>query len=470
MSRYLDDLGARLRAVGITGEVQVMDSAGDVMTATRAAALPVATVESGGAAGVLAAGLVGRAAGAGDVISFDMGGTTAKAGIVRDGRPSITHDFQVGGKGSFGGARAGTGIPLKLPVVDLAEVGAGGGSIASVDGGILRVGPRSAGADPGPACYGRGGTEPTVTDADLVLGYLDPTKLAGGVTLSPDLARAALETHVSGPLGIDVVDAARAVHDIVNAAMAAAIRVVTVQRGIDPRDFALVGFGGAGPMHVSRLADEFGIATVIVPWAAGVASAIGLVRADLGAEHRQSFPADLDTLDADAFADAFSAIEQRARHEIGSGDVEVHRAAFMRVVGQVHALEVPLPDGPFDGVIASLPRRFSDRYVAAYGVEPAPRLQLTALRVRVVRRTGDAKAAAPNLQPHDHLPVPVMSRPAYFTEHGGFVTTPVFDWSELAPGDRVEGAAIVQAPDTTVVVPPGRVATLDRGRNLVVHA
>src|SRR3954447_358545 len=299
MSRYLDELGSRLGDLGVTCEVQVMDSAGDVMTATRAAALPVATVESGGAAGVLAAGLVGRAAGVGDVISFDMGGTTAKAGIVRDGRPAITHDFQVGGKGSFGGARAGTGLPLKLPVVDLAEVGAGGGSIAAVDGGIVRVGPRSAGADPGPASYRRGGTDPTVTDADLVLGYLDPAKLAGGVTLSPERGRAALETHIAGPLDIDVVDAARAVHDIANAAMAAAIRVVTVQRGIDPRDFALVGFGGAGPMHVSRLADEFGITTVLVPWAAGVASAVGLVRADLGAEHRQPFPADLDALDTD---------------------------------------------------------------------------------------------------------------------------------------------------------------------------
>ncbi len=384
MSRYLGELGARLRAVGIAGEVQVLDSAGDVMSSARAAALPVATVESGGAAGVLAAGLVGRAAGAGDVISFDMGGTTAKAGIVRDGRPAITHDFQVGGKGSFGGARAGTGIPLKLPVVDLAEVGAGGGSIATVDAGILRVGPRSAGADPGPACYGRGGTEPTVTDADLVLGYLDPAGLAGGVTLSPERARAALETGVARPLRIDVVDAAHAVHDIVNAAMAAAIRVVTVQRGIDPRDFALVGFGGAGPMHVSRLADEFGIATVVVPWAAGVASAVGLVRADLGAEYRQPFPADLDTLEPAALADAFRALEARAREEVGvahGGDLVIHRAAAMRVRGQVHALEVPLPDGALDAAIAAMPVAFSERYVAAYGVAPGPTLQLTALRV-----------------------------------------------------------------------------------------
>jgi N-methylhydantoinase A len=276
--------------------------------------------------------------------------------------------------------------------------------------------------------------------------------------------------HIARPLGIDVVDAARAVHDIVNAAMAAAIRVVTVQRGIDPRDFALVGFGGAGPVHVSRLADEFGIATVIVPWAAGVASAVGLVRADLGAELRQPFPADLDTLDAAAFRAAFGALEERARDALGGGAVEVHRAAFMRVLGQVHALDVPLPDASLDAAYAALSRRFSDRYEAAYGMAPAATLQLTALRVRVVRRTEGSVPTEPVVEPRDHRPEPLMSRPAYFTEHGGFVPTPVFAWAGLAPGDRVQGAAIVQAPDTTVVVPPGRVAVLDAGRNLVLHA
>jgi N-methylhydantoinase A len=472
MSRYLEELAARLREVGVTCAVEVLDSAGDVMTAARAAVQPVATVESGGAAGVLAAGIVGRAAGAGDVISFDMGGTTAKAGIVRGGRPAITHDFQVGGKGSFGGARAGTGIPLKVPVVDLAEVGAGGGSIASVDGGILRVGPRSAGAVPGPACYGRGGTEPTVTDADLVLGYLDPDRLAGGVTLSPARARVALEAGVARPLGVDVVDAARAVHDIVNATMVAAIRVVTVQRGIDPRDFALVGFGGAGPMHVSRLADEFGIATVVVPWAAGVASAVGLVRADVGAECRQPFATDLDSLDADAFDRAFRALEQRARDEVGDGDgqVEVHRAVGVRVRGQVHSLEVVLPDGSLDAARAAVPGTFTERYVAEYGVQPAPDLQLTALRARVVRRTGTPGPTTIDVPSSGRAPEPVTTRAAYFVERGDFVTTPVFDWTTLGSGDRISGPAIVQAPDTTVVVPPEHRAGVDAARNLVLHA
>ena len=187
MAGYLAGLQARLTELGITCPVEIMESSGGVMSAARAAQRPVLTVESGGAAGVIAAGIVGHAAGFDEVISFDMGGTTAKTGIVRGGVPAITHDFQVGGKGSFGGTRAGTGVPVKIPVVDLAEVGAGGGSIAWVDaGGALRVGPRSAGAAPGPACYGRGGTEPTVTDANLVLGYLDPAGLAGGVTLSVD--------------------------------------------------------------------------------------------------------------------------------------------------------------------------------------------------------------------------------------------------------------------------------------------
>jgi N-methylhydantoinase A len=309
-----------------------------------------------------------------------------------------------------------------------------------------------------------------VTDADLVLGYLDPSRLAGGVTLSPERARAALDTGVARPLGIDVVDAARAVHDIVNATMVAAIRVVTVQRGIDPREFALVGFGGAGPMHVSRLADEFGITTVVVPWAAGVASAVGLVRADLGAELRQSFAADLDTLDPGAFDDAFLSLEQRARDEVGDGDVEVHRAVGMRVRGQAHALEVALPDGSLDAARATMPSVFTERYLAEYGVRPALNLQLTALRARVVRRTAAPGPAVAEVPPSDRAPTPLTTRPAYFTERGGFVSTPVFDWTALEPGHRISGPAIVQAPDTTVVVPPERSAVVDACRNLVLHA
>ena len=472
MSEYLAGLGERLGGVGIRCPIQVMDSAGDVMSAARAATLPVTTVESGGAAGVTAAGIVGRAVGADDVISFDMGGTTAKTGIVCRGRPSVAHDFQVGGKGSFGSARAGTGIPLKVPVVDLAEVGAGGGSIATVHAGVLRVGPRSAGADPGPACYGRGGSEPTVTDADLVLGYLAPTGLAGGVQVSVPRARDALAATVARPLGLDTVDAARAVHDIVNANMAAAIRVVTVQRGIDPRTFVMVAFGGAGPMHACRIADEFGIGRLVVPWGAGVASAIGLAHADPGAEWRRPFAADLDTLDATALARGFDELEQRARAEIGpDGDdatFVVERFVGMRVRGQVHALEIPVAARRDGAVVDALRAGFVEHYGAAYGVAPASRLQLTSARVRVVRRAAARLAGADSPEPDPVDATPARARAAHFAELGGFVTTPVFDWIGLAPGSRLRGPAIVEGPDTTVVVPPDRTATVDRWRNVVL--
>ena len=210
MAGYLAGLEAQLAGLGIGGPLEIMDSSGGVMSASLAARRPVRTLESGGAAGVTAAGIVGQLLGAPEILSFDMGGTTAKVGIVRDGRPGVITDFQVGGKGSFGGTRAGTGFPVKITTVDLAEVGAGGGSIAWLDAdGALRVGPRSAGAVPGPSCYGRGGTEPTVTDADLVLGYLDPAGLAGGLALSVDAASRALARVVADPLGIEVTEAAR---------------------------------------------------------------------------------------------------------------------------------------------------------------------------------------------------------------------------------------------------------------------
>jgi N-methylhydantoinase A len=477
ISAYLDRLRTALVARGLRCSVQLLDSAGDVIGAARAARHPVALVESGGAAGVIAAGLVGRAAGAGNVVSFDMGGTTAKAGVVIDGRPTVVHDFQVGGKGSFGGARAGTGVPLKLPVVDLAEVGAGGGSIAETRDGILRVGPRSAGADPGPACYGQGGREPTVTDADLLLGYLDPVGLAGNVPVFPDLARGAIDAYVARPLGISVVEAARAVHDIANATLAGAIRLVTVSRGIDPRQFVLVAFGGAGPMHACRVADEFGIGTVIVPWAAGVASATGMVHADAGAEQRHPFVADLDETDPAAFADVRVRLERDARAELdGDGadiadpTVTVQTLVGMSVHNQVHTLDVPLPDGALADALATLPDAFATRYRAEFGVPPTGILQLRSVRVRATRATNtNSGATNPATPPAASDPEPSGRRDVYFAERRGFVTTPVFSWRELAPGARLTGPAVVQAADTTVVVPPERVATVDARRNLIVE-
>jgi N-methylhydantoinase A len=469
MAGYLTGLEARLRSLGIRGPLEVMDSSGGVMSASLAARRPVRTLESGGAAGVNAAGMVGRLLGARDVISFDMGGTTAKLGLVRDGRPALVSDFQVGGKGSFGATRAGTGFPVKVTTVDLAEVGAGGGSIAWLDvDGALRVGPRSAGAVPGPACYARGGTHPTVTDANLVLGYLAAEGSAASVQLSPDAARAALQREIAEPLGISDVDAARSVHDIVNANMAAAIRMVTVQRGIDPRHFALVALGGAGPIHAVRLAAEFGIRTIAVPRAAGVGSAVGLVGADLRVDLVHTCVIDVDGGEAAALERAFEALAARGRAELGDGagtTFLVARAADLRYRGQAHHLTIPVPD-PFD--LAALDLAFRDAFAAAYGIAPDLPVQVHNVRVEVTRIVEKYAAPERSLGDADASVASVGQRAVVYPGSAEPVVSTVFDRSLVRPGARIDGPAVIAASDCTIVVPPGTRARVDAFDTIVL--
>ncbi|MCG5212114.1 hydantoinase/oxoprolinase family protein [Streptosporangium sp. KLBMP 9127] len=511
MSRYLDRLQERLLAIGVRAPVHVMDSAGGVMSARLASRRAVATIESGPAAGVLAA----AAAGYPDVISFDMGGTTAKTCVIRGGRPEITHEFHVGGKGSFGGRRAGTGVPIKMPAIDLAEVGAGGGSIAWLDAaGALRVGPRSAGSAPGPACYDLGGEAPTVTDADLLLGYLSPTSFTAlcsprtpetpaeapealpsgehldppsprhpdlrfpdhrvphegdlrfpghqvpheGVrperpdppqALSTELATKAVERHLAGPLGVSTAEAAHAVHEIVNAAMGSAVQVVTVQRGIDPRGFVLVAFGGAGPMHAARIAARFGIGTVVVPAFCGVASAAGLLTGALSTDRVRSM---LDAPDPEA---VFAALTEAAAADLGvspgAPSVTVTRTADVRFTGQAHDLTVPWTGSPAD-----LAEHFHARYREVYGIAQRGPIETVGYRVRVTHHPGDRAAAVFRADPPAPTAGPA-SRPAYFPELGGYTEVPVLTRSDLAV--PVEGPAVVEDPESTIVVPPGWHAT-----------
>ena len=469
MTQYLIGLEARLAEMGINCPVEIMESNGGVMSATLAARRPVSTVESGGAAGVIAAGFVGGLLGADEVISFDMGGTTAKAGIVREGRPQITHDFQIGGKGSFGGTRPGTGFPIKIPVVDLAEVGAGGGSIAWIDnGGALRVGPRSSGAVPGPACYGRGGVDPTVTDANLLLGYLNPVALAGGVTLSVELSEAAID-KVAGPLVLTRPETARAIHEVVNANMAAAIRVVTVQRGIDPRGFTLVGFGGAGPMHVARLAETFNITSVAVPFGAGVASAIGLMTSDLSVDEVRTRLMDEAEMDAAVVTAIYDELVEVGRSKLPPGDdsaLVTVRSADVRYRGQAHQLTVPVPDGVLSGDdLATVVKTFGEHYRQTYGIEADAPVQLVNYRVRVIRIVDKYQPApSPEAPESGHI----SQRRVYFPELGGYVDTPVHHWLDLRPGNHVQGPAIIEGPDTTVVVPSAFEATVDQWRSVLL--
>jgi N-methylhydantoinase A len=470
MATYLAGLQQMLRGLGITCAVQIMESSGGSLSAALAAERPVATIESGGAAGVMAARVVGGWVGARDVLSFDMGGTTAKTAAVRGGEATLTYEFRVGESASVGDRR-GAGLPIKTPVVDLAEIGAGGGSIAWVDrGGALQVGPQSAGAVPGPACYGRGGTRPTVTDANLVLGYLRAGELSDGVVLSVDLARDAIRAEVSDRLGVDVVTAARTIHEIVNTNMVAAIRIVTIQRGIDPRDFTLVGFGGAGPIHLARLAAAFGIRQVVVPWAAGVASAIGLVAADPTVTQVRTTVIDATDADPDAINGWFTELEGRAAKalECEPEVITFHRTIDARYPGQVHQLGVPVHAGTLTRAdLDDAAERFHGIYHSTYGVDARAPVQFVTYRVRAVREVPTPEPRREAI-PASLPAVAMGARPVFFAEHDGFVETPIYRWEDLIPGATIAAPAIVEGAATSIVVPPGWNAAVDSMRNIVL--
>ncbi|GLZ04469.1 methylhydantoinase [Actinomadura sp. NBRC 104412] len=459
MASYLRRLGRRLQDLGITAPVHVMESAGGVLPATLAASRAVYTIESGPAAGVIAAAREGARRGLADLISFDMGGTTAKAGLVRGGRPGITHEFQVGGKGSYGGRRPGTGVPIKVPAIDLAEVGSGGGSIAWVETGTLRVGPRSAGADPGPACYGRGGEYPTVTDANLVLGYLAPDGF-GEFTLSEEKARAAIEEHVARPLNVDVIEAAAAIHDIANAQMGAAVHVVTVRRGIDPRGFTLVALGGAAPTHVARLAERFGISRVLVPPKAGVGSAVGLLHADLAIERAKTFLAPVNHLlscseSRDALgelAEVFEELERAALADLETDKAECIRAVGIRFIGQAHAFTIELPTGPITpGTLRHAADEFYKRYHESYGIELRDPAELTTARVRAVLPAGSQ--GPPPSAPPPGASGTTGTRRVWLD--GAMHEIPTLARDACAPGDTPSGPCVITEPQCSLLIPPG---------------
>ncbi|HEU5157227.1 MAG TPA: hydantoinase B/oxoprolinase family protein [Streptosporangiaceae bacterium] len=473
MAAYLRRLGAGLRALGVDAPVHVMESAGGVLPAGLAAARAVYTIESGPAAGVIAAARCGAARGLTDLISFDMGGTTAKAGLVRNGRPGVTHEFQVGGKGSFGGRRPGTGVPIKVPAIDLAEVGSGGGSIAWVDAGTLRVGPRSAGADPGPACYGRGGADPTVTDADLLLGYLDPAGF-GEFDLSAERAHAAIAAHVAEPLGVDVVTAAAAIHDIAVAQMGAAVHVVTVRRGIDPRGCTLVALGGAAPTHVAGLAERFGIDRVLMPPHCGVGSAVGLLHAELGMERAQTFVTPADSVDITELSRVVAGLEEAARADLAlssmDGGAKVAVSVGVRFIGQAHAFTVGLPGVTRDAIGRAVDE-FYRRYRESYGIDLRDPVELTAVRVRVALPAGGpggpGAAAGDGRRPTGGDDPRLPTRSVWFD--GAFRDVPVRARAACAPGEEFAGPHILTEPQSSLVVPPGWRGVVDEDGAVLIE-
>ena len=474
VERYLIGLRRRLKGMGFGGQLFVMLSSGGVATLDTCVEFPIRLLESGPAAGALAAAAVGAAMGRDSLLSFDMGGTTAKLSVVDGGEPLVTHDFEVDRRYRF---KKGSGLPVRVPVIEMIEIGAGGGSIARVDSlGLLKVGPDSAGADPGPVCYSRGGWSPTVTDADLVLGYLDPDYFLGGaMKLDVAAAEAALADSIGDRLGMSATEAAWGVHQVVNEAMANAARVHVVERGKNPRALPVVAFGGAGPVHGYGVAELLGSTELVLPYGAGVTSAMGLLVAPLAFDFVRSYYGRLDELDWGEVTGIFEEMERVGTDLlVGSGagpdEISHTRTADIRYVGQGHEIRVPIPDG-----ILTVDQRqtiyeeFDRVYQSLYGREGPP-VGLEALTWRVVSRgprptpvgtgredvTGDAEAARKG------------ERLAYFPTSGGFVPTPVYDRYRLGAGSTMTGPAIVEERESTAIIGPGGRVHIDDRLNIVV--
>jgi N-methylhydantoinase A len=462
-ARYVAQLEQGLREAGIAGPLFLMLSDGGTVASEVAARHPIRLVQSGPAGGVQATRVYGAAAGAPDILCFDMGGTTAKAALIDGGQPQRSLDFEVSRVDRF---RKGSGLPLKVPVVEMIEIGAGGGSIARVDAlGLVRVGPDSASSDPGPACYGLGGTEPTVTDCDLLLGYLAPGSFLGGeMTLDVAAAEAAIAARLAGPLGLSPVEAAWAVHETVNTSMAQAAAIHALEKARRIEGYTLVPIGGAGPVHACATAAKMGIRRLVVPAGAGVASAFGFLAAPISFALLRGMVAPLATLDLEALRTMLGEMEAEGRALVARAGVEAASTgirAAMRYAGQGYQVEAEVTTLDREALRAA----FEAEYLRLYGrTEPGLPVECVGWRVVVSGPTPRIDLAASGAAGGVSLK---GTRPAWFD--GRFVETAVHDRGALVPGEVVLGPALVEERESTLVLPPGARATCDAALNLVVE-
>ena len=475
VSRYIQRVEQELAEEGYEGRLLVMHSAGGVMDANAAMERPVRMLESGPAAGALAAGFYSELLGEPDLISLDMGGTTAKTCVIEGGKPAQSNSIEVARVHRF---KIGSGLPILIPVLDLIEIGSGGGSIASLDNlGLLRVGPLSAGASPGPACYGLGGTQPTVTDANLMLGYLNPEYFLGGrMTLDVDAATSAMSS-LGSDMGMDTIEAAWGIYNVVTESMAAAARIHIIGRNKDPRNYAIVAFGGAGPAHACEVARILGATRVVIPLGAGVTSALGCLAAPLSFESVRSLPGLLETTDWESVNGLYSEMESWGRDMLANSgvpedQVRLTRTADMRLVGQIHEINVPIPDdtlaqnstevieSDFHQIYQqlysrrnlSIPIEVQNWRLLVSGPQPILNLQ-----EQIVEPNADARVALNG------------SRPAYFANANGFVECPVYHRYKLAAGAEISGPAIIEEEESTTIIRPGDSASIDRWLNLLIR-
>jgi N-methylhydantoinase A len=464
---YLAKLTEALKSRGFDGEMYLNQCNGGLTTADQAAAFPIRALESGPAAGVAMAAWVGQTANRDDMVAFDMGGTTAKACLIEGGEPRMERAFDV----AQTLMRVGTGLPVATPTVDLIEIGAGGGSIAKVNLGIVEVGPESAGADPGPVCYATGGTHATVTDANAVLGYLDPEYFLGGaMALDVDGARAAIEQQVASPLGLDTAAAAWGIHEAVTSNMEHAIRSVTIERGRDPRDLTLVAFGGAGPSHAARLARNLGIPEVLFPAAAGIASAVGLLEAAPRVDVTRTLVAGLDDAGLHGLKAELTTLDETVRARLAgvspTADPKLTRSVDMQYAGQGHVIEVELPDPHIPDFAAQLRRRFEGRYAELYGYRyDGATPQIVAVTV------AGTLARTPFELPSNRAaePPPPGGRRVYFPETGGYADCAVHRREHLPQGFELDGPALIEDAQCAILILPGDRATVDERSNVLAR-
>ena len=465
MRGYILRLGQCLAELGVAAAPHLTQSSGGVIGFEQAACLPVRTILSGPSTGVVGASAVGRLAGYPDLITFDMGGTSTDVALLS------------GGVCRLAGEAVVHGYPIKAPMLDIHTVGAGGGSIAHIDGGLLKTGPASAGASPGPVCYGQGNTEPTVTDANLVLGLLNPTYLLGGrMPVHRDLAHAAI-ARLAEDIGMDKMETAQGILEVVTANMARAIRVISVQRGYDPRDYTLIAFGGAGPLHAARLAQELDIGRVLVPRNPGILCAMGLLLTDLRVDFAVTRLRALTPAAIDGMRDAFATLAARATEwfeaeHIAPDNRRTARTVDMRYAGQNYELAVPLPDGEIGpDTLTALGQGFFEVHRRLYGFASAEEpVQLVTFRVEATGLVPKASFTPSPLTGTDGARAIVEKRDIWSEKLRVFAPCPVYDRDRLEAGDRFDGPAIVEQMDATTFVPTGWNARVDAWLNIVMEA
>jgi N-methylhydantoinase A len=471
--RYLDNLARKLSGLGIGAPLFMMLSNGGLTHVEESKRVPIQMLESGPAAGALAAAYFGARSGVRDLLAFDMGGTTAKLAVVENGLPLVAYQFEASREQRF---MHGSGLPVNISTIELIEIGAGGGSIATVSElGLLKVGPRSAGAVPGPACYARGGTDPTVTDGNLLLGYYAADRFAGGTM---KIEAAAAQTAISGlcpATGLTAPELAWGIYSVVNESMAAAARVHIAERGHDARKFALLVTGGGGPVHGCEVARRLGITRVICPPAAGVASALGLLVAPARIDRSMTIARSLSTMDWNALEAAYSTLQTDAARVVRDTiptavGPAVQRLADMRFMGQGYELVTLLPLGPYsERSEPAIRAAFERGYESVFGRRPpVAEIEIINIRVSLSARAGGCELDL-GIAKGGTTPDPHATRRARFAGNAEPLAAPVYERANLAVGSNLTGPAIIEEASSTLLVPPGAMASVDSAGNILIE-